>query len=124
MPLDRSPIATPETSASISSDEFQQHVINNLKSLRHIGSELHQQGQPNEIHSNEFRLLKLPNFWHKQPKLCTVVRHHDEQSLLVIPEIIKNLPEKDKYLHIKNILINRFMDSEEKSSTISRNRIK
>jgi len=29
-------------------------------------------------------------------------------------EIVENPPEKDKYSHLKNLLINRFTDSEEK----------
>lgn len=88
-----------------------------------------------KIHSNELRLIKLPKFWRKQPKLwfahleseftvyrissndvkySSVVRHLDEQALIAVAELIKNPPEKDKYMHLKNLLINRFTDSEEK----------
>ncbi|KAL6419048.1 hypothetical protein ACFW04_014110 [Cataglyphis niger] len=36
-------------------------------------------------------------------------------KLVAIAEVIENPREKDKYLHIKNILINRFTDSEKKN---------
>lgn len=75
-----------------------------------------------KIHSNELRLIKLPKFWRKQPKLwfphleseftvywissddvkySSVVRHLDEQALIAVAELIKNPPEKDKYMHLK-----------------------
>jgi len=92
-------------------------------------------GESVEINANEFRLLKLPTFWHKQPKLWfvqleseflvyrirsdeikfnTVIRHLDEKALIAVAEFIERPPEKDKYLHLKNALINQFTDSEEK----------
>lgn len=134
MPLDESSTSNPTASASVpSAGEHHQRLTNPTQTL--ASNEPHQQGQPNEIHSNEFRLVKLPNFWHKQPKLwfaqleseflvfrirsddvkySSVIRHLDEQALLAIAELIENPPEKDKYLHVKNVLINRFTDSEEK----------
>jgi len=30
---------------------------------------LHRTGESSQINSNEFRLIKLPMFWHKHPKL-------------------------------------------------------
>ncbi|XP_070158016.1 uncharacterized protein [Polyergus mexicanus] len=134
MPLDEFSTSNPATSTSVpSAGEHHPRLTNPTQSF--ASNEPHQQGQPNEIHSNEFRLVKLPNFWYKQPKLwfvqleseflvfrirsddvkySSVIRHLDEQALLAIAELIENPPEKDKYLHVKNISINRFTDSEEK----------
>lgn len=137
MPLDKSPTATPATSASIPlmAEDLHQRLANTTQTLRLTGEEPFQSGQSQEIHSNEFRLIKLPNFWRKQPKLwfaqleseftvyrirsddvkySSVVRHLDEQALIAVAELIENPPEKDKYIHLKNLLINRFTDSEEK----------
>ncbi|XP_070171491.1 uncharacterized protein, partial [Polyergus mexicanus] len=134
MPLDEFSTSNPATSTSVpSAGEHHPRLTNPTQSF--ASNEPHQQGQPNEIHSNEFRLVKLSNFWYKQPKLwfaqleseflvfrihsddvkySSVIRHLDEQALLAIAELIENPPEKDKYLHVKNISINRFTDSEEK----------
>ncbi|XP_070170800.1 uncharacterized protein [Polyergus mexicanus] len=134
MPVDEFSTSNPSTSTSVpSAGEHHPRLTNPTQSF--ASNEPHQQDQPNEIHSNEFRLVKLPNFWYKQPKLwfaqleseflvfrirsddvkySSVIRHLDEQALLAIAELIENPPEKDKYLHVKNILINRFTDSEEK----------
>lgn len=92
-------------------------------------------GEPVSISANEFRLLKLPTFWHKQPKLwfaqleCefqvyrirsdelkfnTVVRHLDEQALIAVAELIENPPATDRYELLKKALISRFSDSQEK----------
>lgn len=70
-------------------------------------------GESREINANEFRFLKLPTFWHKQPKLwflqlesefliyrirsddikfSTVIRHLDEQALVMVAEFIERPP--------------------------------
>lgn len=138
MPIDRSPPATiPGTSTSITSQPEEHHQLQpgTRGTLLFPSDELLQSGQSNEINSNEFRLVKLSTFWHKQPKLwfaqleseflvyrirsddvkySSVIRHLDEQALVAIAEIIENPPERDKYIHLKTVLINRFTDSEEK----------
>lgn len=138
MPLDRSPVTAPATATVPVYEEdmdLRQQQATASQPLCFTGDNQRLQGQSHEIHSNEFRLLKLPNFWHKQPKLwfaqlesefslyrirsddikySSVIRHLDEQALVAISEIIESPPEKDKYLHVKNLLINRFTDSEEK----------
>lgn len=132
MPIERSPTATPSPE-TVSFEGVAQHPINARTNFS--SNDQPQQGESREINSNEFRLLKLPTFWHKQPKLWfaqleseflvfrvrsddikynTVIRHLDEQALVAVSEIVENPPEKDKYLHLKNLLINRFTDSEEK----------
>lgn len=132
MPIERSPTATP--SPETISFEGVAHPVN-ARTLDFTSNDLQQQGESREINSNEFRLLKLPTFLHKQPKLWfaqleseflvfrvrsddikynTVIRHLDEQALVAVSEIVENSPEKDKYSHLKNLLINRFSDSEEK----------
>jgi len=47
-------------------------------------------------------------------KFSSVLRHLDEQALLMVVDIIENASEKEKYKHIKEALIIRFTDSEEK----------
>lgn len=117
MPLDRSPVATPITATAPALDEedddIRQQQATASQSLYFTGDNQQFPGQSREIHSNEFRLLKLPNFWHKQPKLwvaqlesefslyrirsddvkySSVIRHLDEQALIAISEIIENPP--------------------------------
>jgi len=132
MPTDRSPLSS-ETEVTVTPTNLRDQVgpeILNLPSVNPL-----QMGESSQINSNEFRLLKLPTFWHKQPKLwfaqiesefviyrirsddikySSVIRHLDEQALISISEIIENPPATDKYNHLKNVLINRFTDSEEK----------
>src|SRR5580765_4829632 len=121
MPDESSPTTSPRTSTTIPvlTEEHHQRQTNAIRSLRFTGNELQQTGQPNEINCNKFRLVKLPIFWRKQPKLwfaqlgseflvyrirsddikySSVIRHLDEQALVAISEIIENPPEKDKYL--------------------------
>ena len=142
--MDRTPVKsesttspTPSTSASLTSAStvsLQQQVGTEILNLP-TNMEHHSSGESIQIHSNEFRLLKLPTFWHKQPKLwfaqieseftvyrirsedikySSVIRHLDEQALVAISEIVENPPEIDKYNQLKKALINRFTDSEEK----------
>ncbi|XP_029675867.1 uncharacterized protein LOC115243212 [Formica exsecta] len=134
MPVDRTLPATPG-SASAPEDQQDQHANNMERSAQHTSNELKNSGESGEINANEFRLLKLPIFWHKQPKLwftqlkseflvfrirsddikySTIIRHLDEQALLIVAEIIERPPEKDKYVNLKNLLINRFTDSDDK----------
>lgn len=133
MPIDRSPVPTPAAGTASSESLDQQSA--SQRNLNFINYDSQQPGESREINSNEFRLLKLSTFWHKQPKLWftqleseflvfrvrsddikynTVIRHLDEQALVAVSEIIENPPERDKYTHIKNMLISRFTDSEEK----------
>ncbi|XP_029168376.1 uncharacterized protein LOC114938562 [Nylanderia fulva] len=143
MPLDRSPPRTETTNSTLPSTST---ALTSSKEniLNQVGSEIfnspsgnmqQQSGESIQIHSNEFRLVKLPTFWHKQPKLwfaqveseflvfrirseeikySTVIRHLDEKALIVVSEIVENPPENDKYNALKSALINRFTDSEEK----------
>ncbi|KAL6417763.1 hypothetical protein ACFW04_014360 [Cataglyphis niger] len=123
MPLDRSPIATPSTSASIPSEEFQQHLTNNWNLfVIPVVSLINKVSQMRSIQMNflklwfaqlesEFTIFRICS---DDVKYSSVIRYLPEQALLAIAEIIENPPEKDKHLHIKNILINRFTDSEEK----------
>ncbi|KYN11442.1 hypothetical protein ALC57_16411, partial [Trachymyrmex cornetzi] len=92
-------------------------------------------GESRQVNSNEFRVVKLPTFWHKHPKLwfaqleseflvyrirsdeikfSSILRHLDEKALLTVSDIVENAPERDKYITLKTALINRFTDSEEK----------
>jgi len=65
MPLERSPAASPKkTSDSL----FEESQLTNVRRAIHFTDE-DAQGQSSEINSNEFRLVKLPTFWRKQPKL-------------------------------------------------------
>jgi len=131
MPTDRSPLRS-ETEVTITPANLRDQVgpeIFNLPPVNPL-----QMNESSQINSNEFRLLKLPTFWRKQPKLWfaqiesefivyrirsddikynSVIRHLDE-GLISISEIIENPPTTDKYNHLKNVLINRFTDSEEK----------
>ncbi|XP_039303395.1 uncharacterized protein LOC120357299 [Solenopsis invicta] len=140
MPVDRTPVksestpstSTTSTSASILSlqQEVGMEILNLPSGIEHQSS-----GESTQIHPNEFRLLKLPTFWYKQPKLwfaqieseftvyrirsedikySSVIRHLDEQALIAISEIVENPPEIDKYNQLKKALIHRFTDSEEK----------
>lgn len=137
MPIDRSPPppqqpVIPGTSAS---DELINQHVNLEKSFQHTNMGLSNSGESREINANEFRLLKLPTFWHKQPKLwfaqleseflafrirsddikySTVIRHLDEQALVMVAELIERPPERDKYESLKKLLIQRFTDSDEK----------
>ena len=140
MPIDRSPVGLHPISTNPATEErifedIQQRQANANQSVLFSNVDQNLQGLSTEINSNEFRLLKLPNFWKKQPKLwfaqlesefslyrirfddvkySSVIRHLDEQALIAISEIIEDPPEKDKYLCIKNSLISRFTDLEEK----------
>jgi len=135
MPLDRTPNRASDTSARLTTD----YEVPNLNNTDAEGfnlpdTEPFRSGE-SQIHSNEFRCIKLPTFWHKNPKLwfaqlesefliyrirsddikfSSVIRHLDEQSLLTVSDIIENVPDKEKYKHIKEALIKRFTDSEEK----------
>lgn len=134
MPVEHSPIHTPGGSTAFPENLQEQNPDVN-RTLLSAGDDFGHPGDTREVHSNEFRLLKLPKFWHKQPKLwfaqveseflvyrirsdevkySFVIRHLDEQALIAVSEVIENPPEKDKYSYLKNMLINRFTDSEEK----------
>lgn len=88
-----------------------------------------------DVLSSEFRKVRLPSFWQKNPRLwfaqlesefvfyhissdntkfSAVIRHLDEQTMLTVADVIENPPETDKYKTLKNTLIARFTDSEEK----------
>jgi|GEM_PF-6974727 len=132
MPTDRSPLRS-ETEVMVTPANSRDQVRTEILNLPPVNPL--QMGECSQINSNEFRLLKLPIFWHKQPKLwfaqiesefvvyrirsddikySSVIRHLDEQALVSISEVIENPPTTDKYNHLKNVLINRFTDSEVK----------
>lgn len=134
MPVERSPVQSPGASASFP-ENLQEQRTDVSRAILSVGDDSGHPGDIREIHSNEFRLLKLPTFWHKQPKLwfaqveseflvyrirsdevkySFVIRHLDEKALVSVSEIIENPPDKDKYKCLKDMLINRFTDSEEK----------
>lgn len=92
-------------------------------------------GNSNEVFSSEFRKVRLPSFWQKNPRLwftqlesefvvyrissdntkySAIVRHLDEQTMLAVADVIANPPEINKYKALKDSLITRFTDSEEK----------
>lgn len=133
MPIDGSPPITPRTSTSVPEEQQSQHNNNAERSFQHTSNGPFNSGESGQINANEFRLLKLPTFWHKHPKLwfaqleseflvfrirsddvkySTVIRHLDEQALVMVAEIIERPSERDKYLYLKNLLINRFTDSD------------
>jgi len=69
MPIERSPTATP-ASETVPFENLEEQPAS-TRTLNFPIDAFSQQGESREkeINSNEFRLLKLPNFWHKQPKL-------------------------------------------------------
>ncbi|XP_011684745.1 PREDICTED: uncharacterized protein LOC105448079 [Wasmannia auropunctata] len=137
MPTNRTPVKSPETPALL---PVSSEIPLNLQDTASGGSDLPSAeplrfGEPSHINSNEFRLIKLPTFWHKHPKLwfaqleseflvyrirsddvkySSVLRHLDEKALVTVSDVIENSPEKDKYVNLKDALIHRFTDSEEK----------
>lgn len=135
MPIERTPATSPASEPASFESTNQQST--SIRMLNFANNDNQPQGESSEreINANEFRLLKMSTFWHKQPKLWfaqleseflvfrirsenikynTVVRHLDEQALVAVSEIVENPPETDKYIQLKNLLINRFTDSEEK----------
>ena len=73
MPIDRSvgshPISTNPATEERIFEDIQQRQANANQSVLFSNVDQNLQGLSTEINSNEFRLLKLPNFWKKQPKL-------------------------------------------------------
>lgn len=67
MPIDRSPVSTPAARMASSEPSNQQSA--SQRNLNFINYNPQQPGESSEINSNEFKLLKLSTFWHKQPKL-------------------------------------------------------
>lgn len=88
-----------------------------------------------DVYASEFRKVRLPSFWQKNPRLwfaqlesefvfyriksdnvkySAVVRHLDESAMLAVADVIENPPELERYVALKNALIARFTDSEEK----------
>jgi hypothetical protein len=87
------------------------------------------------VQAHEFRNVKLPTFWQKRPKLwfvqlesefviyrirsgeikySSVVRHLDEHTMLAVADILETPPSANRYQQLKEALIARFTDSEEK----------
>lgn len=85
-----------------------------------------------EVQANEFRNVKLSNFWRHRPSLwfvtlesefvsfgihadntkyTAVIRHLDEQTIYDVADILEAPPEADKYGKLKAELIKRFSDS-------------
>jgi len=135
MPVDRTPFREPETSFT-PKDHCEVPFFHDSESdgCNLPSAVTHRTGESSQVNANEFRLIKLPTFWHKHPKLwfaqleseflvyrvrsddvkfSSILRHLDEQALLTV-HIIENVPETDKYIYLKTALINRFTDSEEK----------
>jgi len=136
MPVDKTPVKEPETSFT-PKDHCEVPLYHDSESDgRDLPNTItHRSGESSQVNANEFRLIKLPTFWHKHPKLwfaqleseflvyrirsddvkfSSILRHLDEQDLLTVSDIIENVPETDKYIYLKTALINRFTDSEEK----------
>ncbi|KYN36502.1 hypothetical protein ALC56_09144, partial [Trachymyrmex septentrionalis] len=49
-----------------------------------------------------------------QTTLNTIIRHLDENTMITVTDILENPPEMDKYNKLKETLIARFTDSQEK----------
>ncbi|XP_017485307.1 PREDICTED: uncharacterized protein LOC108373877 [Rhagoletis zephyria] len=86
-------------------------------------------------HVDRFEKLELPPFWSKQVQLWfaaieaqfqlrrltsdltkyqAVVARLDQETLIVVEHVILNPPETDKYLTIKEVLVNHFSISQER----------
>ncbi|EZA59717.1 hypothetical protein X777_16517 [Ooceraea biroi] len=91
--------------------------------------------QLQELFASEFRNVRLPTFWKKRlalwfvqlesefttyhirsddVKFSAVIRHLDEETMIVVADALETPPPQDKYTHLKRILIERFTDSQEK----------
>ncbi|KAK2575247.1 hypothetical protein KPH14_012762 [Odynerus spinipes] len=87
----------------------------------------------------DFRHVRLPPFWRNRPRLwfvqlesefsnygmrsddrrChAIIRHLDEGTMTAVSDVLENPPDADKYDTLKNTLINRFSDSQEKQLRI------
>lgn len=132
---------TTEDSARYNTSEDALHItgdpmIDPSPQIQHNGHTV-QQGTPfqNEVFAADFRNVRLPIFWQKRPKLwfrnlesefvlyrirsdevkfCSVVRHLDEATAETVAEILENPPVTDRYQKLKDALITRFSESEEK----------
>lgn len=92
-------------------------------------------GNGGDILVSEFRKVHLPSFWQKSPRLwfaqleseftfyrissdnvkySAIVRHLDEQTMLAVADVIERPPDAEKYQTLKDMLIARFTDSEER----------
>ncbi|KAG7196887.1 hypothetical protein KM043_015789 [Ampulex compressa] len=98
-------------------------------------ADLEAETERKNVLANEFRNVKLQTFWQNRPKLwfatleceftafrvrsddikySAVVRHLDEQSMIVVADVLEQPPEQGKYERLKSALIERFSDSTEK----------
>lgn len=87
------------------------------------------------VEANEFLNVRMSTFWPETPKLwfrqlegefqlhrirsddikySAVLRHLDQRTMKMIADVIEPPPEKDKYNTLKEALIARFTDSEER----------
>lgn len=88
-----------------------------------------------ESYASEFRNVRLPTFWKNRPalwfvqleseftafrirsdelKYSAIIRHLDEETMVAVSDILEDPPESDKYTHLKQALIHRFADSQER----------
>lgn len=88
-----------------------------------------------ENYAAEFRNIQLPTFWRYRPKLwflqlesefntyrvrsddvkySSVIRHLNEATIVTIVDILTNLPDSGKYARLKEALIARYAESQEK----------
>ncbi|XP_076394238.1 uncharacterized protein LOC143265512 [Megachile rotundata] len=128
MPIERSP---PKLDADVAVpilSESDAHKMASHASSSHVVREL-------AVEANEFLNLRMSTFWTEAPKLwfrqlegefqlhrirsedikySAVLRHLDQQTMKMVADVIEPPPEKDKYNTLKNALINRFTDSEER----------
>lgn len=95
----------------------------------------HNNQELGDVLASEFRKVRLPSFWQKNPRLWfvqleseftfyritsdnvkynAIVRHLDEQTMQAVADVIERPPDEDKYQILKDALIARFSDSEEK----------
>lgn len=138
MPVDRSPTRTAmsgkDSDTSGQRSTCQESTNSEMANKQEENKQVQAAFQAH-IQANEFRNVKLANFWHNRPKLwfvsleseftayrvrsddvkySAVVRHLDEKTMLAVADVLENPPLADKYEKIKATLIERFSDSLEK----------
>lgn len=127
----------PTETSKVTTSDTEEHVdrYTNIRRELFPINEPMLSGESAFVNSNKFQLLKLPNFWIKQPKLWfvqleseflfyrirsdgvkynSVIRHLDQQVFVTVADIVKNPSVSEKYICLKEALISRFSDSEEK----------
>jgi len=69
MPLERTPNRASVTPARIQMDCEVPNLNDTETGFNLSDAEQFRSGESSQIYSNEFRLIKLPTFWQKHPKL-------------------------------------------------------